>query len=84
MTNTILFFSSTSCGPCRLAKSLITENFLQENNIELKHVLAEENFAEFATWQVANVPTFILTKEGKELKRKVGFKSLQDIKDLLT
>lgn len=83
MTKTILFFNSSSCGPCKLAKSQLSDTFLQENDINLISISAENDFTSFAKWKVASVPTFIYIKDDTELKRNVGFKTLQDIKDLL-
>ena len=68
----VLFFSSSSCGPCRLAKQQLTESVLDELNLE-----------DFAKYGVASVPTFIsIDENGFEKSRKVGFKSLKDIKEL--
>lgn len=79
----VLFFSSSTCGPCRLAKQQLTESKLDELNIEIKNYSAEIDWEDFAKYGVASVPTFISVDEnGFEKSRKVGFKSLEDIKEL--
>jgi hypothetical protein len=45
--------------------------------------LVEVDWETFAKFNVASVPTFIsLNDQGEEKTRKVGFKSLEDIKEL--
>ena len=79
----ILFYSSSSCGPCRMAKQQLTEEKLNELNVEITNYSAEVDWETFAKFNVASVPTFIsLDDNGEEKIRKVGFKSLEDIKEL--
>lgn len=79
----ILFFSSSTCGPCRHAKSILTEETVKELNLNIKNYTAEDNWEVFSQYQVASVPTFILVdEESKEVNRKVGFKTIEDIKGL--
>ena len=79
----VLFFSSSSCGPCKSAKQQLTESVLNELNIEIRNYTAEADWEDFAKYGVASVPTFIsIDENGFEKSRKVGFKSLEDIKEL--
>jgi len=79
----VLFFSSSSCGPCRSAKQQLTESVLDELNVEIRNYTAEADWEDFAKYGVASVPTFIsIDENGFEKSRKVGFKSLEDIKEL--
>lgn len=82
--NKILFFSSSSCGPCNLAKKQLSEDVINDLGITIVNVSAENDFEMFAKFQVASVPTFISVDENDiEIKRKIGFKSIQDIKELV-
>lgn len=83
MKKTILFFNSTSCGPCRLAKSQLTEEFIKELDVDIVSVKAESDFDTFTKYKVASVPTFVLVENDHELARKIGFKSKSDIVTLL-
>ena len=79
----ILFFNSSTCGPCRLAKTQLTEAVIEDLNVDIKSFSAEDNWEMFSQYQVASVPTFIRVDEsGNEIARKVGFKTLEDIKGL--
>lgn len=83
MSNKILFFSSSSCGPCKLAKSMLTEEVVNNLDVEIKNISAENDFETFAEYKVASVPTFILVDDDVEIKRKVGFKNIKDLEDLI-
>ena len=83
MSKEILFFSSSSCGPCKLAKAAITEEVVNELNITITNVSAEKDFDTFAKHKVASVPTFILLEDDIEIGRKIGFKTINDLKDLI-
>lgn len=79
----ILFFSSSTCGPCRLAKSLLTENVIEELKLNITNFTAEDDWEMFSKHKVASVPTFVrVDSDGNEIARKVGFKTLEDVKGL--
>jgi hypothetical protein len=79
MDSKILFFSSATCGPCRLAKKQLTEEIRQELNIV---VLTDEDWTDFANHKITSVPTFIKVVDGKEVSRKVGFKNIEELRSL--
>jgi len=79
MDSKILLFSSATCGPCRLAKKQITEEIKQELNIE---ILTDEDWTDFANHKITSVPTFIKIVGGKEASRKVGFKNIEELRNL--
>lgn len=78
--NKILFFSSSSCGPCRLAKKYISTNLYNENlNIENIDIEQMENIELLKKHEILGVPTFVIIDEqGSTINKKVGFKSLND------
>lgn len=78
----ILFFSSSTCGPCRLAKSKLTEQEINELNIE---ILSDEDWESFVIYEVQTVPTFLkINLESKEvINRKAGFSRVENLVDEL-
>jgi|APSaa5957512535_1039671.scaffolds.fasta_scaffold464395_2 hypothetical protein len=74
----ILFFSSSTCGPCRLAKSKLTEQEINELNIE---ILSDEDWESFVIHEVQTVPTFVkidsVNKE--EINRQTGFGRVENL-----
>ena len=79
--NKILFFSSSTCGPCNLAKSKLNEEIIKELNIE---ILSDSEWEAFVIHEVKSVPTFIKinTESNKEVNRVVGFKNIEDLRRL--
>tara|TARA_Y100000592_G_C5441170_1_gene303473 strand:- start:534 stop:794 length:261 start_codon:yes stop_codon:yes gene_type:complete len=72
----ILFFSSSTCGPCRLAKSRLTEQEIEELNIE---ILSDEDWESFVFYEVQTVPTFLkINLENNEvINRQAGFSNVE-------
>ena len=77
----ILFFSSSTCGPCRLAKNQLTEQLIKELNVE---IVADDNWESFVVHEVQSVPTFIKInlENNEEISRQSGFKSIEDLRNL--
>ena len=80
MSTEILFFSSKSCGPCRIIKQNLNENIKQE--LSIKMLDAEEDIDMFIEHKVMAVPTFIKLVNGVETNRKSGNRTIQELKEL--
>jgi len=81
MNNKILFFTSSSCHPCKRIKKIIEDNnFLHELNIKIIDI--ELNFHIAKNMTVMKTPTFIkIDCNGKELKRHIGSLTLTQLKN---
>lgn len=81
MNTKILFFSSSTCGPCKLAKTQLTGQTIKELNIV---ILSDDNWEEFVIHEVQSVPTFIKInlENNEEISRLSGFKNIEDLKSL--
>ena len=80
MSTEILFFSSKTCGPCRNVKKNLNESLNQELNIRMLD--ADNDINEFVQYQIMSVPTFVKLVDGKETNRKLGYRTIQELKDL--
>ena len=81
MSKKILRFTASWCQPCKmLAKNLETANI----ELPIEVIDIDEDQEKAIEYQVRSVPTLVMVENDTEVKRKVGFKALQDIKDLLT
>ena len=76
----ILFFSSPWCGPCRQMKSMLNESIKKEINIKVVDI--SEDMEKATEYQVMNVPTFVVLKNGKEVARKIGAASIEALREL--
>jgi thioredoxin 1 len=81
---TLVLFSAEWCGPCKVLKPTLekVENELSESYDFVKADISEveENTKKF---NIRNIPTCILTKEGKEIARFSGVKTEDQIKKFL-
>lgn len=80
MSKEILFFSSPWCGPCRQMKKMLNENIQSEMNMKIIDISIDMDKA--TEYQVMNVPTFVVLENGKEVSRKIGATTIDDLKQL--
>lgn len=75
----LLYFSAGWCAPCRTFKPIM-EALSKEMPIQFIDVEISANTAQ--NYNVRSVPTTILTKDGMEIGRLVGPKSMDEVRDL--
>ena len=76
-------FNADWCGPCRMLKPVLDE-LAQENgafkfvsiNIDDEDELAED-------FEISSIPCIVVLQSGKEVKRSVGFKPKNVLKEFL-
>ena len=76
-------FNADWCGPCRMLKPVLDE--LAEENDAYKFVSIniddEERLA--VDFEISSIPCIVVIKNGKEVKRSVGFKPKYALKEFL-
>lgn len=73
------------CGPCQMAGPVIEEVAKEnEGKIIVGKVNVDENPQVAGKYGVMSIPTVILFKEGKEIRRKVGFESKESLVKLVS
>lgn len=80
MNSKILFFSAPWCGPCNGMKKKLNEDVIKDLNLEIIDI--SNQMCAATKYQVMNVPTFIKVVDDKEVNRKVGSISINDLKNL--
>ncbi len=80
---TMVDFWATWCGPCRRQGPIVEEiaNENTDKKVKICKMDVDKNKATSNTFGIRNIPTIIIFKDGKEVKRLVG---LQDKSLLLT
>ena len=74
----VLYFTADWCNPCKKVKPIVEEmnkdsiTKFQMIDVDLEMELTKK-------FEISSVPTFILTKDGKEIKRTTGAQSREQL-----
>lgn len=80
----LLDFKAVWCGPCRVMEPII-EELKKElgGKVEVEIIDVDQKPEEAAKYGVMSIPTYIVLKEDKEVGRKIGVTSKDDLLKLL-
>jgi len=68
------------CGPCRVISPIIEELSKEIKDINFLKLNVDNNGDIAQEYEIMGIPTLILFKDGKEIKRIVGLRSKEDLK----
>ncbi len=72
------------CGPCRMAEPIIKELAQEfEGKIKVGKLNIDENPKMTQKYGVMSIPTVIIFKGGKEVKKQIGFPGKEGYKKLI-
>lgn len=75
-------FYTTWCGPCRMIAPIL-EELAKEKDIKIASIDVDENENYARTNNIFTIPCLVLFENGKEIKRKVGLMSKDEILELI-
>ena len=76
-------FFANWCGPCKMMSPVIDEIAEELQNIKVGKINVDENQDLAMKYNVMSIPTIVIIKDGKEIKRFVGVQDKENlIKDL--
>ena len=79
----LLDFWASWCGPCRMVVPIIEEIGEERSDIVVGKVNVEEQQDLARQFRVMSIPTLVVIKDGKVVKRSVGVKSKDEILAML-
>jgi len=74
----LIDFYADWCGPCKMLAPILEQiDFVEviKINVDIHSEIARK-------YGVMSIPTLIFTKDGHEVKKEIGFRNLNDIKDI--
>lgn len=82
---TLVDFYADWCGPCRMIAPIVEELSSEFNGkAKIAKLDIEKAQSTTADFQVTSIPTIILFKDGKEVKRIVGLRDKEALKSLIS
>ena len=79
-----LDFWAPWCGPCQMMKPVIEELEKEyKDKVEFVKINVDEDSITASKYGVMGIPTFIIEKDGKEIARKTGHTSKEELKKLI-
>ena len=72
-------FYADWCGPCKMVAPVLEEIAHEREDVLIGKINVDESGILAAKYQVVNIPTMILFKDGKEQGRIIGFRPKNDI-----
>ena len=78
----IYYFTADWCNPCKRVRPIVEEiNRETTNKFQIIDVDSETELVK--RFEIKSVPTFILLKEGKEIKRITGAQTREQLEDFI-
>ncbi len=75
----ILDFWATWCGPCRMIAPELEQIADERDDIKIGKVNVDEEGEIAMQFNISVIPTLVLVKEGKEVKRTSGYMKKEEI-----
>ena len=74
----VLYFTADWCNPCKKVKPIV-EEMNKDSIIKFQMIDVDLEMELTKKFEIRSVPTFILTKNGKEIKRTTGAQTREQL-----
>ena len=79
----ILYFTAEWCNPCKKVRPIVEELNRESADVRFQIVDADSEIDLVKSFEVRSIPTFILIKDGKEIKRLSGAQTKDQLLGLM-
>jgi thioredoxin 1 len=77
----MLYFTADWCNPCQRTKPYAEE--LIRDGANIKFIDADSEIEMLKNFKIMSVPTYIILKDGKEIRRASGAKTKDQLEELI-
>ncbi len=83
-TPVLLDFWATWCGPCRMVAPELEALANENDSVKVGKVNVDDEGELAMEFNISVIPTLVLVKEGKEVKRTSGYMNKEQIKEFFS
>jgi thioredoxin 1 len=76
----VLMFDANWCGACRAMRPVVAQ--LQGEGFDIREVDVDKNRADAMKFSVHSIPTFVLVRDGHEVRRAAGVMPAESVRQL--
>ena len=80
---TVVDFFATWCGPCKMISPIIEKLANDMANVKFVKIDVDKHDDLARIYGIMSIPTLIFFKDGKEIKRHIGFINEDKIKEII-
>lgn len=82
--NTVLVdFFATWCGPCKMLAPVLEQFAESETNVKVVKVDVDEEPDLAMRFGISSIPTLLVFKDGKLADKQIGYRSLEQLKQMV-
>ena len=71
------------CGPCKMLSPVIEEIASDRSNISFYKLNIDENESICEEYNIVSIPTILVFEDGKLIEREVGFRTKDQIEEII-
>ncbi len=76
-------FYADWCGPCKMIAPIVAEIAAERTDVVVGKVNVDDNMEIARKYNIVSIPTLIIFKDGKVSAQEVGYRSKQEILEML-
>lgn len=76
-------FFATWCGPCKMLAPVVEQFAENETNVKVVKVDVDEEPDLAMRFGISSIPTLLVFKDGKLADKQIGYRSLEQLKQMV-